>query len=939
MAHAEAPDLCLRDVVLQFSVESLRVDPGLLSTAVVLGCVIGTAAAVLICVLLLLTHLSRKEKDSGIILESSSSGISGHVCETHSNWKGKTCSQATNQKPIVEEDKHLSNSDVAAFALKAKVIYPINQKFRPLADGASNPSLHESYKQAHLPNQMFEGSSSNSIESLSHGEKEDCSSSTTIHSTTSEDRFYERTFIKVASFPEVLTCNSCDVKLCLYSLCLQSLPLLDTELRQEQHKMFVQILRINLSDLLLKKKIDGELYSGILSAQEAELEALEERYHRRITCTKLSRAQSSEFQTMQDIERREREYSEHLINNLEGFWKQIEKVNQFLLDQSKCTYDEAGRIVMDLISQMMTVEGILCDSQELHAMEIQEKMIRWEHMAKVVDSLKYEIQEESECRLSAVSKTLEQLTIKKKLSARQKELHLTELFKAFWEELSQFNSECFQQTKALVTKLLGHRSKLIDGLRKTQKEEQLSFLNKAQDIADPDSFIQAYHKLLEKQRELCCDLEEEEDCKAIDAVADLCKDLYCGASQTFEKLVKALFLQTLPEITNLTLGECQSLKQELRNYLSVELEKAENERKTRIQLFRDLLLQEKQLWAKEHVLASALQNYASGKHEQIIQGVLIRLSGLSEESNKITLQRHQFFLRSALRTLALRNISMATLTQMKMSRKKILLQELQEQHTLEKSKWHCQDEVQWQFQNEMEAHILEEERKLEAETLQTRTDFQQQLLADQNEAIHIIRQHMERVIGQALVQQAQQEAAKSMMEDNTEFKERLVEAAVESVYVTSNSVNRLVESYNRNIEQIFKDCEEEKSKQLREVKGMAKINKQKNQHELSTLSSKEKLSCQPANSDLHKRLCFQQKQLMEKFSVYQHIRLDSLKQKKLVLHLLETHLENKLKDAEQDFIAELAAMARIRLTDGSNVMNKTLHSESTSKNHSTKKLK
>ncbi|MEE6523687.1 hypothetical protein FKM82_022698 [Ascaphus truei] len=107
------------------------------------------------------------------------------------------------------------------------------------------------------------------------------------------------------------------------------------------------------------------------------------------------------------------------------------------------------------------------------------------------------------------------------------------------------------------------------------------------------------------------------------------------------------------------------------------------------------------MWAKEHVLASALQNYASGKHEQIIQGVLIRLSGLSEESNKITLQRHQFFLRSALRTLALRNISMATLTQMKMSRKKILLQELQEQHTLEKSKWHCQDEVQWQFQNEM----------------------------------------------------------------------------------------------------------------------------------------------------------------------------------------------------------------------------------------------
>lgn len=66
-------------------------------------------------------------------------------------------------------------------------------------------------------------------------------------------------------------------------------------------------------------------------------------------------------------------------------------------------------------------------------------MIRWEHMAKVVDSMKYQIQEESECRLGAVSKTLEQLTLKKKITVKQKERHLTDLFKAFWEEVSRYN--------------------------------------------------------------------------------------------------------------------------------------------------------------------------------------------------------------------------------------------------------------------------------------------------------------------------------------------------------------------------------------------------------------------------------------------------------------------------------------------------------------------
>ncbi|KAI5628861.1 hypothetical protein C0J50_2563 [Silurus asotus] len=35
-------------------------------------------------------------------------------------------------------------NDVSAFALKARVVYPINQRYRPLADGASDPSPHGS---------------------------------------------------------------------------------------------------------------------------------------------------------------------------------------------------------------------------------------------------------------------------------------------------------------------------------------------------------------------------------------------------------------------------------------------------------------------------------------------------------------------------------------------------------------------------------------------------------------------------------------------------------------------------------------------------------------------------------------------------------------------------------------------------------------------------
>ncbi|XP_056411103.1 evC complex member EVC isoform X1 [Hyla sarda] len=927
---------CSSDLVLTFSVDSLQVDPGLLATAVVLGILLGVVVAGLLCWYVFLPLLSRKVKEKVVTLEKNKPDVNQVNQDAASKPQKKTKAKNSKLLPLEEEGDQLSNNGVAAFALKAKVVYPINQKFRPLADGASNPSLHENYKRTRLPNQIFEDFAESSMESMSQGEKEDGSSSTTIHSNTSLDRFYERMFPRVNSFPEVLQCNGCDVKLCLYSLCLQNLPLLDTELRQEQYTMFVQILRINLTDLLQEKKIDRELYTHIISSQEAELEELEQTYRTRLMSKKTSHGKGTESQTMEDIERREREYSDHLIRNLEGFWKQIESVHQLLHDKAKCSYDEAERIMMNVMLKMIAVENILCDSQEELVMEIQEKMIRWEHMTKVVESLKYQIQEESECRLNAVSKTLEQLTIKKKLTVKQKERHLTELFKDFWEEVSRYNKDCYQQMKALIAEHMRHRNKLIEILQKKQKEERLSFLTRAEGTVDADHFITEYHKLLEDQRELQGALEDEEDCKAIDTVAELCQELYTGASQRFEKMVKKLCLQTLPENTSLTLGECESMKHELRDNLSTELEKAENERKTKIKLFQEMLLQEKQLWAKEQVRSSALDRYVCETQQQVVQGVLIRLSGLSEDSNKFALQRHKFLLKSVLRTLALRNIAMATLTQMRMSRKIVIVQELKEQHALEKCKWHLQDEEQWQTQKEMEAHILEEANKLEEETWQARSDFQQQLLLDLTDANNGIQQHMERTIGQMLIHRAQQEAAKTMMEDNGEFKERLVEAAVESVYITSNSVNKLVQGYNQNIEQILKDHEKEKSKQLKAIKENA--SKLRSNHKLSKIKPK-KLPEPSSSYDLHQRLISEQKQMLEKFRLFQQIRLDSLRQKKSVLHLLEGQLENKMKDAEQEFIAELASMARIRLTDNNSSVNRNVHSEPLGKIPSMKKLK
>ncbi|XP_017680055.1 PREDICTED: ellis-van Creveld syndrome protein isoform X4 [Lepidothrix coronata] len=771
---------------------------------------------------------------------------------------------------VLEERESPLDSNITAFALKAKVVYPINQKFRPLADGSSNPSLHENPKQAVLPNQVVETSTSGSLGSLSQGDKEDCSSSTTIHSTTSDDRFQARAFLKVTSFPEVLTCESFDVKLCLCSLLLKDLMHLDTELRKEKHVMFIQVLKIYLTDFYREKKITDDLFKKILLIQE----------------------------------------------NMEAFWKQTDKAQQAFLDQSKCSSAKTTKIMMDLTEKMIAVESLLSESQDLRAMDIQERLFNWELMVKMIDSLKSYIPEECKGRLIIVSNILDHLTVKNNLSVRQKEELLTDLHKAFWEQLAHFSNECMQQSKDLILKRLECRAKKKEEFKHRQEAEQESLLSKTFLNEDIHNFLKAYHELIEKHQRAQWELEEEDDCESTEAVASLYKELYSKASHALEELVTELFLQTLPVVTGLSVTECELLKEEWQENLVPQLEKWETHRQKHWKLFQEQLSQEKELWTMEYALSAVMQKHLSEKQEKIIQGVVSRLGCLSDESVNYILQKHRLLLCSVLRRLTLRRAGMAALACMRLSRKKSLLQELSEQHTLQKGSSPCQDEDQWQLQKAVESHIREEEEKLEEETQETNLEFHQQLVTEIQEALQFLQQHMEQVIGQTLLQHAQQEAGKKSSDDGQDFKERLVEAAVESVYGTSNNINRLVQNYYQQLGKITESYEGKKLQQLKSLQAERneKIRLKKKQEDELALKEKHTKGFLNMSSAVRQRIMLQQKKVLSQFELQQQIRLESLKQKLLVLHHLETELENQLREAEQDFVSELAVLTRVPVT-------------------------
>nr|XP_036883140.1 ellis-van Creveld syndrome protein [Manis javanica] len=743
---------CGGDARLQLSRDAVRPAPALLVPAVLLGAALGLGLGLWLGCRAARPRPRHQKDDAQSLLKNLECNVQTPSETGSPPRRRKREAQTWKDEEALDEREPSFNSNITAFALKAKVVYPINQKFRPLADGSSNPSLHENVKQAALPNQPGEASPSSSLGSLSQAEKEDGSSASSVRSATSDDRFLGRSFLGASSFPEVLIREGVDLDLCIYNLHLKDLLHLDTALRQEKHMVGGEV------SLSLSPVRNGETRLAECSESQTP-----------------SRNGHGAVGTEQNNEQLPSVFSPYLsllvlISQMEAFWKQMENTQHLLVDQFKCSSSKARQLVLTLTGSMILAEGLLRDSQDLQALDTLERTLGRVHMAKMMESLKLQIQEETRCRLAAISHGLELLTIEGKLSGRQKEELLTEQHKAFWAEAELFGREFVQRGKDLVKASLAHQAEETAKLTLAQETEQRSFLAEAQLTADPEEFLQAFHEVLERHRLAQSYLEEEANIRSTEAVAALCQELFRGTVETFQKFVDVLFLQTLPGVAGLNGTECEYLRQEVRENTAWQLGKSDRFRKQQWKLFQDLLEQEKQVWMEEHALSTVLQTHIQEGHDSTIRRVLDQLGGLSEESTRRILQGHDLLLRSALRRLALRGSAVTTLAQMRLSGKKSLLQELREQHALEQAPSQCLDEHQWQLLGALEARVLEETSRLEEEAQQMRLQLQQQLLAEAQEVGQLLKQHTEQAIGQALLGHARNVATKSRAKDRDDFK-------------------------------------------------------------------------------------------------------------------------------------------------------------------------
>nr|XP_006007308.1 PREDICTED: ellis-van Creveld syndrome protein [Latimeria chalumnae] len=930
MSSAEELQSCLNSVLVEFSAESLQGFPGFLAIAVVFGVLVGIGAAFLLYFVVLKAKLCRKfqKDDSNLLLENSDTkDLDDDEDDDDDDDAVEPARTKAKIKPVedqiqrLDKSKPLLNSDVAAFALKAKVVYPINQKFRPLADGASNPSLHENSKQVPLPNQMTADSSSSSLDSLTQEDEEDYSPLTTSHSVADPAQFQNENCAIVACFPESLTCTSSGIALCLQGLSLEGLRSTDTELRQEQHVLFFQTLRIHLNGWFLKGKVEQEDYRSFLSIQEKNLEELKKPFQPALSSPE-NKAAISRCHTVAEIEMKEKDYFENAIQMLASFIQEAGNLLCFLLNKSVLPNNEVMIMMVNLTEEMIHIESLLTEHQLLQVKIIREKLFQWQTMAKTIHALQWLVQQESRCKLTLVSETLDCHTRDGKLSSQQREHIFSLVQKSFQEEVVLHQNKCLTHIEELVMELMGPRSDLMKVLKQKQEEERMTLIEKAQHITDPNEFIKDYHELLKKQKQMCFDVEDEEDRKASEVVIDQLKRLNSASSEAMNEIIRELCLQTLLNMTNMPLTDYEYLRKEVEEKLVGSTELLEDNRKLCLKHFQDRLLCEKQLWMEQCALNVAVQTHLTHQQEKTIQGIITRLSGLTEQTTKYIVQEHRLALLAVLRQLDLRHCSLYTLMEMRLSKVKNHVLELREQILIEK----VFQEQDKELKKKLDSEFTEKLTELAQETEQEHAEFHQAIVSDLQLALKTLQHHVQEVIGQILVQHARQQAEMSSHKSNENLKVKIMEASVESVYVTNESVNKMSQKYYHQIKEILKAHELNKYEHLKALQEMhenSQLQKEKEVHEYLQNDMGRK---QTSTVDTE-RLLFHQKKFLALFESDQQMRLEFFAKKKAILHQMEEQLEKQLQEAAHHFMTQLAALARVSLTEQGEALNENEHEE------------
>ncbi|XP_030585487.1 ellis-van Creveld syndrome protein isoform X2 [Archocentrus centrarchus] len=833
------------------------------------------------------------------LLEPDDAELDNNQSDCVSNSKKEARSGTTNDK---EKKQPPMNSDVAAFASRAKVVYPINQKYRPLADGASNPSLHEHSKLPAMPNE--ESSSSMDGESLSQ-EQDNDDSSQFISSSLVPKSLQNQSFNRVSHYPHTLTQTGFEGRISLYCLALQDIQQHCSQLQDEKYLIFLQMVKIIFNSRFPKDKNDAYFSKNILQIQEKELNELRKQLPTGQTVSDKSHDAPC---TLEEIERTQKDLLERGLQMAKSFSKQVEDLCWHLLKKSSFfSPDEAQNVILSLIQTLLSAEKHLLNVQEGDLKRTQQKLLWWEELTGLIQSQPALLRQEVTLRQGLIATTLEQLTSDDVLKFNHMEKILSKIQATLIEGLQQCTEDCMRKTNELVSEKCSRKESKRKKLQRSQSKEKSRALELRQSPSDLQELTKVYQELLMKHRQQICDLEQQQDNRVADALCDLWKKLRTSWSKRLGDLAKDVFLTSVPAQTKLSAEHCEKLWLDLEQELSAQLQQAACTTKQQLEDIRAELDKDEQVWSERIALGRACLQHLSEQQMKIIRIMVARQSHtLNSEMGTLIEKKHEHFLLVVQRYFVVRHFCLHMLKEMRLSKLKALSQtDFRALLMGDPSK--SQPCVNSALKNSSASLA---ERHLGPESQLLVNSFQQEFLSELETGTELLQSHAQLVLGNALSHAIQQMMKAPPTESQTSpkqedsLKHHLTEAAAESVYLTKDSLTSLVQSYYSHLQDITRQLRQDESSINQEVN-------ERQENSRALLRELMNWGKKPGSAEFQQRVELHKRKVLEQYDLDQEMSYEQLRQKKIAQDQTMQRLKKQLVEAEESFITELAALARI----------------------------
>ncbi|XP_019737002.1 ellis-van Creveld syndrome protein isoform X2 [Hippocampus comes] len=896
---------CSADVLVNY-VESLHVYTGLLTVATVCGGLSGILAAALLYVFCLKTLIFTRQGDNARrLLESHDGEVENNTSDHASNDRKEAPPATANDK---EKKQEPTNNDVAAFASRAKVVYPINQKYRPLADGASNPSLHECSK---LPTMPKDDSSSSFTEgeSLSQ-ELDNDDGSQFISSSSVPKNLQNQSFVRVSHYSYTLTQTGFEARINLHCLALKDVQQLCSQLLEEKYLIYLQMVKKIFCSHFPRDKKDAEFTKRLFQMQQKEVEELKKQLP---TGHAVSDDSVDAPCTLEEMERSQKDFLEGSLQMSKRFSKMVEELCQHVMKRtSSFTVDEAHDCTLALNQTLVLVENHLMKAQEAQIMQIHQKLLWWEELTGLLQSQPALVQQEASLRQDLMATALEQLNGENVLTFSCMETILSQVQHAHAEGLRQCREDFMRRTKELLVEKCNKMEAKRKKLWTSQDKERSRLLELRQTHGDPEQLSKEYQEILLKQRQKLCDLELQQDDRMAESLCNVWTKLRSTWTEMLEERAKDIFCMSVTTQCKLSHERCQALWLDVEQQFAAQQEQVERTTGLQMDQIQAQIEQDRQVWTESLALMHASLKDLKNQQMEILRAMVVSQSyTLNSHVGKLLDKKHEHLLASVQRHFMARHFCLHLLKEMRLSKLKVLSQRdfrallMQDPAAIPS----CVDSAL----KESSASLAE--KHLDPESQLVSHSFHQEFLSELETGTEILKNHSQLLLGNALsfavlqLMEGRLSESQSCSRHDDASKHHLTEAASESVYVTKDSLTALVQTYYSNLQDIAQKLRPHQSNTnhvTEEDSSGSQLNK-------ALLRELDNWGRKPASAKFQQRVEFHKRKMLEQCNLEQEKKCEDLRRRKVAQDQNFERINDRLQKAERSFMSDLAALARVSL--------------------------